>query len=579
MSLLARAFSWTSAIPRVEPEPDPSGCDRRTAAALALTVIVGALLLWFATVGSFPLVWDEGDYLARAERIQRWAAHVQQGQIDPFDPKEIDAHWETTLRREGHPAGFLIVIACGWSFSCSWLGPLSAARFGPGLLFSVALGAVAYRIARERSGTAALVSVAAILAQPRLFAHAHFATQDGQLTAGWLLAWTLFSPALRSWPAALLWGAALGFTAALKVTGWLAWLPPLLTLLLTRDRRAFRMLACAVPSALVTFVLLNPPLWSSPREGLVDHLGLHVARGAQPGLNVSTFFLGRMYDLFHPLPWYNTLVWTGLAIPPGLLVLLLLGLGKIGWTAFADRPLTGRKLAGADLRLVLEWLLLLVVRACPGVPPHDGIRLFLPSFSFAGLLAGRGGEALVASCNRWHIARPRFAAAGSVVALGLLLGSAAGEVAWHYPQDLSYYTPLVGGLDGATQLGMEPTYWWDGLDAEALTWLQQHTRPDEKVAFAACSLDNLQWLNRWGKLLRGTTPAEPGTYRWYVLQHRPSAYWPADHWLLAHAKPVWQKHLRPPSAGWGPWRLSTPLVSIYPYSAFREAREATRHLP
>ena len=34
------------------------------------------------------------------------------------------------------------------------------------------------------------------------------------------------------------------------------------------------------------------------------------------------------------------------------------------------------------------------------------------------------------------------------------------------PVPLSYFSPIVGGLPGATALGMEPTYYWDGLDSD-----------------------------------------------------------------------------------------------------------------
>ena len=48
------------------------------------------------------------------------------------------------------------------------------------------------------------------------------------------------------------------------------------------------------------------------------------------------------------------------------------------------------------------------------------------------------------------------------------------------PVPLSYFSPLVGGLPGATALGMEPTYYWDALSPEARRWLAEHTEPPDE---------------------------------------------------------------------------------------------------
>ena len=65
------------------------------------------------------------------------------------------------------------------------------------------------------------------------------------------------------------------------------------------------------------------------------------------------------------------------------------------------------------------------------------------------------------------------------------------------PVPLSYYSPLVGGLPGATALGMEPTYYWDALSDEALDWLNRHTGPGQKVRFATYPTS---WLYHGGEI-------------------------------------------------------------------------------
>src|SRR5690606_23352039 len=118
------------------------------------------------------------------------------------------------------------------------------------------------------------------------------------------------APARRSWLGTPLFGIALGLTLAAKFTGWLAPLPFMGWALLYRDRGGLRALAVGVPLAVLVFVALNPPLWQQPVEGLRAFFTLNLNRGDNPGLNITTQFFGRLYNLDYPLPWYNTLVWT-----------------------------------------------------------------------------------------------------------------------------------------------------------------------------------------------------------------------------------------------------------------------------
>ena len=153
--------------------------------------------------------------------------------------------------------------------------------------------------------------------------------------------------------------------------------------------------------------------------------------------------------------------------------------------------------------IALLWAVLLVVRALPGVPPHDGIRLFLPAFAMLAALAGVGGQTAVQAPRprrRWL----RMAAVGlPTAAVGLLLAGSASSVAWYGPHGLSYYNLAIGGLRGATARGMEPTYYWDGLDRRLLDWLHGHTPPGQAVRFAGGPLDNLDLLRQSGPIASG----------------------------------------------------------------------------
>jgi hypothetical protein len=542
----------------IQPKPG----SRRLLLAAA-TVGVACALGLLATSPGLPMAWDEGNAIWRAQRIERWAALLLEADgegrlISPMSREGIAEYWCYTTQIEGHPAFYGIVIAAGGSVSRGWLGPLESWRLGPILLFSLAAGAMFYRLGRAYSTAVALGGVAALMLMPRVFAHAHFASFDGPLMSCWILAWAAFTPARATWPRAVLFGIALGMTLSSKATGWIAPLPFLGYVLVYRDRAAVRMLAVGVPVALVTFFVLNPPLWHDPIGSSAAFFRMNLNRG---DFNISTQFLGRMYNLDHPLPWYNTLFWTAVTVPTGILLLMALGIVSVLRRWREDR---------VGMLLVLNALVLLVVRALPWAPPHDGVRLFLPSFAFMAALGGVGWGALVAAR-----AKPEAAGATSRwLALGglfLYVGSAS-SLLWYAPQWLSYYNLVIGGLPGATARGMEPTYYWDALDRPLLDWLDGHTGPDEKVSFAAASTENLTLMRRWGTLGVEFRADAPGTYRWYVVQHRPSGWQPVDRWLIEEAEPAYRKTIR--RGGWGPWRLDVALVEVYSYEQYLSARRA-----
>ena len=483
------------------------------------------------------MVWDEGDTIQRA-------AHVA--------ALDADA-WPYTTVREGHPplAGFL--IAMGSRFAPPWFDPLTRARFGPILLFSLAAGAMFYRLERDyRVPAVSIMAVAVLVTMPRVFAHAHYATLDGPLTACWVIAWAAFSPAARDWKWIAPFGLALGLALSAKFTGWLVVVPLAAWTLLYRDRGAARAIAIGVPIALAVFVAANPPLWEHPLAGLRTFFDLNLHRAERPEHNITTWFFGRMYDLHHPLPWYNTLVWTVVTVTP--IVVLL---GAVGVVASLRRWRSDQ----ASMLLVLNWATLLVVRALPLAPPHDAERLILPSFAFFAALVGVGiGRGLY----RDTLLLPeKIPAQGwAKVAMAIALAAATWDTFSYFPHNLSYYSRIVGGLRGAVALGLEPTYYWDALDREALKWLEEHTDRDEKVAFAAGPRDNLALLKRWGMLAR--LPGEPGRFRWYVIQRRPSAWQPVDRRLIEQEQPAYQRTLG-----------SVPLLDVYAFEKYEKAAATT----
>lgn len=526
---------------------------------LAIAVFVFAWIILAVTTPGIPIVWDEGDYLGRASLAADWFRIVfgldhSAVWSEAFSAATIKAHWLFIDYSEGHPAWFIVPIALTKLLFSRAVDPLTAARLGPLTVFSLACACVTYRANKEWGLVAALAAPVALITFPRMFSEAHFATQDGQLTAWWLMLWAADSQLNAGTRHAAGTGVLLGLTTATKFTGWFAWLPLVVSRIGRGAFQEFRTLGIIIATALFVFWLVNPPLWHHPIDGLQTHFHLSLNRAHT--FSIPILFLGRIYDMQHPLPWYNTLAWLFLVAPVPTLVLGGVGL----WRSLAERT-------RASLTLVMHCAILMVVRAMPGSPPHDGIRLFLPAFGFWCVLAGVGAQAV------WNVAASTTSWRARILRVAIIIAvlSSAVDIARYYPQTLSHYNAVAGGVHGAAELGMEPAYWWDALDKDVLSWLNEHTEPAAVVAFSPVS--NMTELHAWGRLRPHDVDPEKEEFKWYVLQNRPGKFTDRDRALVKGAEPAYVKYAgRRPAGDPVPIDLRVPLLMIYSYDQYKNAR-------
>jgi hypothetical protein len=531
-----------------------------TPRCVAVAAALIAVVLLASTTSGIPIVWDEYDYLRRADHIIAWFRLLAdgtnpQGGFRALSTPVIRAHWLFVTAFEGHPVWGAIPIAAAKALLTGTLHPLTAARLGTVAVFSAACGAVAFRLRKTYGTAAALVAVVALLTLPRLFSEAHFATLDAQLTAWWLILWAADASLRSDARATIGTGVLAGLVSATKFTGWLVWVPLVVSRMLRGDRRQRLGVLLMLPVGLLVFWVVNPPLWHGPLKGVITHFGLNLDRAHT--FNIPMAFLGRVYDMHHPLPWYNTLVWLFLVTPVPLLVLGAIGLVRCVRTRDA-----------IAVSLLLHWSTLMVVRALPGAPPHDGIRLLLPSFGFWAVFAGIGAQQV------WEASRRQSPAwRGSIVRAAMVTALAAGGVnlARYYPQTLSHYSLLAGGVRGAARLGMEPTYWWDALDEDVLSWINQH--PGEAVAFSRAP--DMAMLREWDRL-RVPQADRTGVFKWYVLQNRTGFLDDADRLLIQSVQPTYTKYAgRHPPGSNVPADLKVPLLLIFTYDEFKAAVVST----
>jgi hypothetical protein len=150
-----------------------------------------------------------------------------------------------------------------------------------------------------------------------------------------------------------------------------------------------------------------------------------------------------------------------------------------------------------------------------------------------------------------------------------LFGSAV-NLARYYPQTLSHYNLLAGGVRGAASIGMEPTYWWDALDDDVLGWLNQHTEGAETVAFSP--VYDLTPLREWRRLIPRDVNPQHETFKWYVLQNRPGMFSDVDGALVRRERPVFSKYVGRRRAGEKvPADLDVPLILVFSYEQYQRA--------
>ncbi len=128
------------------------------------------------------------------------------------------------------------------------------------------------------------------------------------------------------------------------------------------------------------------------RLGSFDFLQSNLTRG-KPDRIPNSVSRTQVYDTPNQsLPWYNTLVWTVLVTPVGFLLMASVGF----WATLRNwrsEPI-GLLIAG-------NWTFLVVLRAMPHTPGHDGVRLFLPAFGLLALLGGLGARFLLDHWGKW----------------------------------------------------------------------------------------------------------------------------------------------------------------------------------
>ena len=580
----------------------------RVSAPLALFALVFLGTLRLASTG--PLTWDEGDAYNRAVRVEEWFRALVVGpdrtrcedprevdgerrelrlyfstlpsRVALFSPETLEIGFQHLIYREGHPSGASLAIAFGdfatralpWSIS-------EKTRFRAGcvFLFSAALTVAFWRVRRDYGTAVALAATGCVLFSPRVLGHAIIAGGDSLLISSWLASWALFDSARRDATRAFLWGAAVAVSFCAKSSGFLLVFPfasVALAGLATRRFSACEVarLAFGLVVAAGLFLLANPPGWRDPLAAASTFWRLNTERAE---FNIPIYFFGELYSPTRPLPFWNGFFWL-VAATPALLSFL-------ATTAIFSRRGDAAPLTGTTTAFLLA-ITIPLARIFPGVPVHDGARLLIASVALWSLLGGLGAGRVArwtASCAASRASteksRRRCRRVVAWTCLTLCVAPSVVDALGSRPQFLSFYSAFVGGVEGATRMGLEPTYYWDGFDEQVATRLRElsaearaHGRPDG-ILFGSFSTQTLDYYARWGVFgpARVATVSNPEAgqnvdqYGFYALQRRPSGYVSFDLELLKEGKLLLRKNARNPLPLPFAEGGKTPILDIYEF--------------
>jgi 4-amino-4-deoxy-L-arabinose transferase-like glycosyltransferase len=447
--------------------------------------VLTVVLLLF-TAADIGLTWDEPAYIGATGSYNGWFHRLIFGPHGVLNQKVIDPAW--SVNHEHPPldqaVSGLVYVAARHVFD-----DLLAHRLANILLVGLAVGLLFHMMATEMGAVAGWATVAALLTMPRFFFHAHLAALDvpvaGMIVIVTFVFWsTKESARFRH---TLLLGIVTGLAVATKVNA--VFILPTLFLWVLIFRRKSHLIIRLGLAALIgagLFIGLWPWLYYDTLNRIREYVQFFTVSHEK----IAQYFLHRTLT---PPPWNFPFVIIWAVVPLGTTVLYVLGI---------VRSFFRRRDRAFCMMLALNALVPLVILSAGQGLMYDGERLFMPAFPFLAALAGAGFSWLVvllrAVFQRVH--RPVFAAVLSAAAGVLFLITPVMGIVTFYPHLLSYYSESVGGLPGATKIGLETTYWAESY-REAVDYINKNAQPGDSVWVEPATYDVLVYY-QWRGILR-----------------------------------------------------------------------------
>ncbi|MFN2146552.1 MAG: glycosyltransferase family 39 protein [Anaerolineales bacterium] len=458
---------------------------KRTHLLIAAGLAILTLVLLLATNADTGVTWDEPAYIGAAESYMNWYERIftQPGKM--LSQEGIDKYWSANHE---HPPLDKIWSGLVWALTRHITDDLTAHRLG-NILLAAGLVAMLYLLIAEYYGwKAGLIAAGLLMSLPRFFFHAHLASLDVPAAvmtfAVIFVFWkTKDRPGLGSTIAlGVVWGLAVAtkINAVFVMPALLLWV-----LIFQREKDLILNLVYASVTAFGVFILIWP--WLFP--ALVFRVADYVL-----WITVNHWQIGQFYlhEFYMPPPWHFSFVMFAAVTPLAILLLMITGVVR------TSKEKTNQPLG---FLLLINALVPLLALAIGQSMVYDNERLFMPAFVFTAALAAIGLDWLLGKLKDWLAQKGHPALAKPLAAAIVLLAFVPQMVsaATLYPHLLSYYSMTVGGLPGATRIGLETTYWCETYN-ESLDYINEHAEPGDVVWVDPYSYDVMVYYMELGWL-------------------------------------------------------------------------------
>ena len=256
----------------------------------------------------------------------------------------------------------------------------------------------------------------------------------------------------------------------------------------------------------VIFYLHWPYLWHHPVERVAWYLNFHATHE-----HYAWFYLGTLMRA-PPFPLSYVVVKTALTVPTSLFVPMALG-----WLAVVARALLSLSPrsrswvptpSATELLVAANAAFSILIISHPQVPHFGGVKHWLPSMPFLGILSGMavmsGCSALAEKLRARLPSLPLVAVAAPVSAL--LMAPALIGLLRVFPYGTAFYSELAGGLPGAASLGMQRQFWSSHVTG-VLPWINEHAKHGARLYLHEVTGYSFQHYQQNGMLRQDIQPA------------------------------------------------------------------------
>lgn len=507
---------------------------------IAAALFCSVLLLLLLELDAPGVTWDEALVnFAAAKNQAQWLSGLFTLER-PFSRETIDQYWFTT---SDHPSLPRTLAAISYLLLSPIFDEIIALRIPSAVLFSILIASIYLFLRRQFPVLSALAGALALLLMPRIFGHAHIFSLDVPIMCWWFWSAVVGYLALQGKVHPVLFGLTYAITFTTKLhavflpfpfTAWVLFH----FIRVAQNKRAtliqaVKMLAWAAALTLILYIALQPWLWHDTWTRIIERFFDYAEKsGARP---IPLFYLGTIYHGNEP--WHYPFVMLLFTLPLPILVFHLLGWFSPFFTkhtmSIVEEDLEHKQLHSLYIFSLLHFLTPLLLILLPLAQAYDGVRLFLPAFPFAALLAGMGFHwAYTLLLKKVHY---RLALVLLYVFLTLPSLLAFLHVRPFY---LSYYNELAGGVRGAAEIGMESTYWCDALTKPFLDTINELVPDGSTMRPLSMPFELIEYYKQRGWLKESINHTSEPPYDFHLLQSRQGMFTQAEMYFYYRKKPL-----------------------------------------